>query len=100
MISLLSDLHVTLTAGDQVIESALPHALQVQLEKEYGRMKESELYLTARKKIVKVIQEDYLNNQGSTAAGDTMIWGQIAPHIGYLNILAMWGMAGYRASLV
>ncbi|MBN1318992.1 MAG: serine hydrolase [Anaerolineales bacterium] len=96
----IGDLHVSLTAGDRIIESAKPHALQVQLEKEYGRMKEADLILASRPRIIQVIQEDYLNGQGSTTANDMVIWGKVTPHIGYLNILAMWGMAGYRAPLV
>lgn len=99
ILSKLGDLHVSLSAGDRVIESAQPHALKVQLDKEFGGMEGFELYMNAVIKITQVVQQDYLNGRGSTAANGIVVWGKITPRIGYLNIMAMWGMAGEEGSL-
>lgn len=99
MLGLLDDLHVSLTAGDRVIESAKAHALLAQWQQEFEIEGEEELYLAGFKKLYQVITNDFLNGDSKVAANNLVVWGKIEPNIGYLNVLAMEGYAGLEAPL-
>jgi len=95
----LDDLHVSLSAGDRVIESAKPHALLRQWRQEFEIEGEDELYLAGFKKLHQVITKDLLNGKSRVAANNLLVWGRIEPNIGYLNVLSMGGFVGRKASL-
>jgi len=100
ILSSLNDLHVSLTVGDRVIESAKPHALLRQWQQEFEIEGEDELYLAGFKRLYPVIANSFLNGDTKVAANDLVVWGKIEPNIGYLNILEMSGYAGRDAPLV
>ncbi len=96
----LDDLHVSLTAGDRVIESAKPHALLRHWQQEFEIQGEDELYLAGFGRLYPVIAKVLLNGDSKQAANNLVLWGRIEPNIGYLNILGMSGYAGPDAPLV
>lgn len=96
----LGDLHVSLRAGERVIESGERPVLLKQWQREFGIEEEDELYLAGFKKLRQVITKDFLHGQSRVAANNLVVWGKIEPNIGYLNILEMSGYAGRDAPLV
>jgi len=95
----LDDLHVSLSAGDRVIESAKPHALLRQWRQEFEIEGEDELYLAGFKKLHQVITNCFLNGNSRVGANNLVVWGKIEPNIGYLNVLRMGGFVGRKTSL-
>jgi len=100
ILSSFDDLHVSLIAGDRVIESAKPHVLLAQWQREFGLKGEDELYQVASPKLRQIITNRLLNGSSKVAANDLVMWGKIEPNIGYLNIIKMSGYAGPDASLM
>ena len=90
MLALLGDDHVSLIAGERRIESATRHALLRQWQQEFGLEDMMALYHAGMGRLLGFIQTDVLHGEGQLAANQRVLWGKVAPNIGYLMIVAMF----------
>jgi|WetSurMetagenome_2_1015567.scaffolds.fasta_scaffold87733_2 carboxyl-terminal processing protease len=92
----LGDMHVSLHAGEEHIESARPTKLHLQWQKEFEAGGMMEMLLKGFGHLIEFICTDILKGQFKKAANDFVVWGKLENNIGYLFIPFMAGYAGFE----
>jgi hypothetical protein len=87
----LQDAHVAIVGGGRVVKTSRIQAQRALLERELGIGPYWEHRHESNSRICALLDREFLRGTGKRACNDLLLWGEVAPGIGYLAVLGMFG---------